>query len=76
MFPDRRHRGILIIEKRKGITTDERRAKALALEFLKSVPNYTVNLFEQRWAEFLGEKVRYGNPKDVADEFLKKYGEI
>jgi hypothetical protein len=66
----------LIIEKRKGITTDERRAKALVFEFLKSFPNYTVNLFEQRWAEFLGEKVRYGNPKDIADEFLKKYGEI
>ncbi len=65
-----------IIEKRKGIITDERRAKSLALEFLKSLPNYTVNLFEQRWTEFLGEKVRYGNPKDIADEFLKKYGEL
>jgi hypothetical protein len=48
----------------------------LALEFLKSFPNYTVDLFELRWTEFLKEKVRYGNPKDIADEFLKKYGEI
>ncbi|MGA3061074.1 MAG: hypothetical protein ABSD92_12000, partial [Candidatus Bathyarchaeia archaeon] len=45
-------------EKRKGITTDERRAKALPLEFLKSFPNYTVDLFEQRWAEFLAQVKR------------------
>jgi hypothetical protein len=48
----------------------------LALEFLASFPNYTVALFELRWTEFLKQKVRYGNPKDIADEFLKKYGEI
>jgi hypothetical protein len=65
-----------VTEKRSGINQDERRAKSLALEFLASFPNYTVALFELRWTEFLKEKVRYGNPKDIADEFLKKYGEL
>ncbi|MGA3058992.1 MAG: hypothetical protein ABSD92_01340 [Candidatus Bathyarchaeia archaeon] len=65
-----------VTEKRSGINQDERRAKSLALEFLASLPNYTVALFELRWTEFLKEKVRYGNPKDIADEFLKKYGEL
>jgi hypothetical protein len=65
-----------VTEKRSGVNQDERRAKSLALEFLASFPNYTVALFELRWTEFLKEKVRYGNPKDITDEFLKKYGEL
>jgi len=65
-----------VTEKRSGINQDERRAKSLALEFLASFPNYTVALFELRWTKFLTEKTRYGNPKDIAEEFLKKYGEL
>jgi hypothetical protein len=65
-----------VTEKRSGINQDERRAKSLALAFLASFPNYTVALFELRWTEFLKEKARYGNPKDIAEEFLKKYREI
>ena len=65
-----------VTEKRSGINQGERRAKSLALEFLASFPNYTVALFELRWTEFLKEKARYGNPKDIAEEFLKKDGEI
>ncbi len=65
-----------VTEKRSGVNQDERRAKSLALKFLASFPNYSVALFELRWTEFLKEKARYGNPKDIANEFLKKYGEL
>jgi hypothetical protein len=53
--------------------TDERRAKALVIE---AFPNTDPIKLLQKWAKFLEEKHRYGNPQDIADEFIERWKEF
>jgi hypothetical protein len=53
--------------------TDERRAKALVIE---SFPNTDPITFEQKWAKFLAEGARFMKPQEIADEFIRRWGEL
>lgn len=60
-------------ETRKGINTDERRARLLVIqEFSATSPDR----FDLKWNKFLAEKVRYGNPRTIADEFIRRWSEL